>query len=109
MPRGCKRLCVDARGWWEPHCRIESGAEAFLVTFWCGKSSACWGGRPRGGGRLRLMYSMSRRGGCWPVLCLCFGDTFSLLILGSNDGLIVSCLSSLRWWFWSCGGGCNGV
>ena len=55
------------------------------------------------------MYSMSSRGGwlleTWP----CFGDTFSLLIRGSKDGLIVSGRSSLRWWFWSYGGGCNGV
>jgi len=33
MPRGCSRLCAEARGWCEPHCRIESGADAFLVTF----------------------------------------------------------------------------
>ena len=41
IPRGWRRVGAVLRGWCEPHCRMESGAEAFLVTFWWQKSS--WG------------------------------------------------------------------
>ena len=66
------------------HCLMVSGAEAFLVTFWWSDCSEMLP-RPNGGGGWFFLYSMAsdvRRG--------------ELLILGSKEGLMVSCLSSLR-------------
>ena len=46
---------------------------------------------PSGGGGFLCMYSIAS---VVRIGWLCLGDIFSLCILGSNDGLIVSCLSS---------------
>jgi len=49
---------------------------------------------PSGGGGFLCMYSIAS---VVKIGWLCLGDTFShLLIRGSKEGLIVSCLSSLR-------------
>jgi len=62
---------------------------------------------PRGGGGLRCMYSMAS---VVRIGWLCFGDILSLLIRGSNEGLIVSCLVNClcRLPSCCCGGGGGG-
>lgn len=65
---------------------------------------------PSGGGGFLCMYSIAS---VVRIGWLCLGDIFSLFILGSNDGLIVSCLSSGRCRLPSCcclgGGGNSGL